>query len=158
MQRLKLSIGLVAVLVTAGLAGVALAGTPTLRTAPNGEVTDQSHTSTAESIVVNARGFAVYYLTGDRRGHPECTAANGCFSFWPPVKVASVKRLAKATGVAGKLRVWQRHGFLQVTLGGHPLYTFSGDMQRSMATGEGIHHFGGTWHVVKTAVPAQTMT
>jgi hypothetical protein len=43
--------------------------------------------------------------------------------------------------------VWKRDGFLQVTLNGLPLYTYSGDLQQRKATGEGAASFGGTWHV-----------
>jgi hypothetical protein len=74
------------------------------------------------------------------------------------VKVASARRLSKAPGINGKLGVWRRDGLLQVTLGGHPLYTFAGDSQRDAATGNGIHSFGGTWHVIKTTATGATTT
>jgi predicted lipoprotein with Yx(FWY)xxD motif len=91
--------------------------------------------------------MAVYTLSGDSARHPECTQANGCFTFWPPVKVASAKSVSRAAGVKGRLGTWRRDGFLQLTLNGHPLYTFSQDRQKDHATGEGLHTFGGTWHV-----------
>ena len=78
-----------------------------------------------------------------------------CFQFWPPVKVTSAKKLSGAHGVKGKLAVWHRNGFMQLTLGGHPLYTYAGDSKRHVATGEGIKGFNGTWHVVK-ASPAHS--
>jgi predicted lipoprotein with Yx(FWY)xxD motif len=134
----------------AALVGVALARTFTLQVAKNASVTNQSGTTKTENIVVNSRGFAVYTLTGDSKSHPKCTKANGCFSFWPPLKVSSAKALSKAPGIKGSLGVWQRNGFFQVTLAGHPLYRFAPDTQRHHATGEGVVGFGGTWHV-KTA-------
>ncbi len=136
---------------TAGLVGVALAGTLTIKVANNAMVTNRSGTTASESIVVTSQGFAVYELTGDSKSHPECTAGNGCFVFWLPVKVSSAKQLSKAAGIRGKLAVWHRDGFFQVMLGGHPLYRFRPDTQRRHATGQGIHSFGGTWHVVKVA-------
>ncbi len=143
-----------AVAVLAGLAmaavvGVALARTFTLQVAKNAKVTNQAGTTKTESIVVTSRGFAVYDLTGDSKNHPECTKANGCFSFWPPVTVSSAKKLSKAPGIRGKLGVWHRNGFFQVTLGGHPLYRFAPDSQKRHATGEGLTSFGGTWHVIR---------
>jgi len=143
---------------TAALVGVAIARTFTLQVAKNAKVTNQTGVTTRENIVVNSGGRAVYDLTGDSKKHPKCTKANGCFRFWPPVTVSSPKKLSKAPGISGKLGIWRRNGFLQVTLGGHPLYRFAPDSQRDVARGEGIHSFGGTWHVIKAAAPRQGTT
>ena len=133
------------------MAGIAIAKSFTLNVARNAPVTDMTaHTTEHESILVNAKGFAVYWLSGDSKTHPECTSGNGCFDVWPPVTAASAKSLAKASGIKGKLTTWSRDGFVQAVLGGHPLYTFAPDSKRDDATGEGIVGFGGTWHV---AVP-----
>ena len=131
----------------AALGGVALARTFTLQVATSASVTNQSGTTKTENIVVNSRGFAVYTLTGDSMSHPKCTKAKGCFTFWPPLKVSSAKALSKASGIKGRLGVWHRNGFFQVTLAGHPLYRYAPDTQRHHATGEGVVSFGGTWHV-----------
>ena len=146
-----------AALLIAALAGlgaavlvmVAGARTFTLQVAKSAKVTNTVGATTRENIVVNLRGRAVYDLSGDSRRHPECTKAKGCFQFWPPVTVSSPKKLSKAPGVLGRLRVWHRDGFFQVTLAGHPLYTFAGDSRRHVATGEGLRSFGGTWHVIR---------
>ncbi len=91
----------------------------------------------------------MYWVSGDSQSHPQCTKANGCFMFWPPVKVASKSSLSKAPGVPGKLTIWHRNGFNQVMLGGHPLYTYAVDMAKDQANGQGAKGFGGTWGVVK---------
>jgi predicted lipoprotein with Yx(FWY)xxD motif len=132
---------------TAALVGVALAKTFTLQIAGKATVAPMGGASTHTSIVVNSRGQALYYLTGDSKRHPKCTKKNGCFKFWPPVKVSSAKKLSKVRGIKGKLGVWHRNGFFQVTLDGHPLYTFALDHQKRVATGEGVHGFNGVWHV-----------
>lgn len=149
----------------AALVGVAVARTFTLQVAKGASVTNQTGTTRTENIVVNPRGLAVYALTGDSKSHPKCTRASGCFSFWPPLKVSSPAQLSKASGIIGRLGVWRRNGFLQVTLAGHPLYRYAGDSQRHHATGEGVVSFGGTWHVEKagatspsTTTPTTTMT
>ena len=129
-------------------AGIAGAKSFTLERATNAKVTNQSGITVTEPIAVNSRGFAVYWLSGDTRSHPECTASNGCFSFWPPVKVRTVRGLSKQPGIAGRLGTWRRDGFIQLTLSGHPLYTFSADKQADRAGGEGVKGFGGTWHVL----------
>jgi predicted lipoprotein with Yx(FWY)xxD motif len=137
---------------TAAVFGVAFARSFTLRVAKGASVTNQAGSTTTEAIVVNAHSFAVYELTGDSSRHPKCKRSNGCFSFWPPVTVTSTRKLSKAPGIRGRLGVWRRDGFSQVTLAGHPLYRYAGDAQRRHATGQGIHTFGGMWHVVKVMV------
>ena len=150
-RRLVAQLATAATLATLGLASAAIAGTFSLQVVKNGTVRNQSGTVRQARIVTNSRGFAVYELRGDSQRHPECTSANGCFSFWPPVTVSSAKHLTKAHGISGKLGTWRRNGFTQVTLAGHPLYRFAPDTKRGVATGEGVRAFGGTWHVVRAA-------
>ena len=143
----------------AALVGVALARTFTLNVAKNATVTNtNTGKSTKANIVVNGRGFAIYDLTGDSQRHPECTKGNGCFQFWPPITVSSPHKLSKAPGISGKLGTWHRNGFLQVTLGGHPLYRYAGDTRAHHATGEALRSFGGTWHVIRTATSKSSTT
>lgn len=130
------------------VAGIAGAKSFTLNLAKSAKVTNQSGTTRHEKIAVTPRGFAVYRLSGDSAAHPKCTSTNGCFSFWPPVKVKSAHGLSEAPGIKGKLGIWRRDGFMQLTLAGHPLYRFSVDKRPHAAAGEGVHGFGGVWHVV----------
>jgi predicted lipoprotein with Yx(FWY)xxD motif len=139
------------ILLLAGMAGFSVALVAGIAGAKSFTLGLAKHASVGashESIVVNGRGFAVYKLSGDSARHPKCTASNQCFTFWPPVKVKSAKGLSKAPGIKGTLGTWRRGGFLQLTLGGHPLYTYSGDSRRHSASGNGIKTFGGTWHVI----------
>jgi predicted lipoprotein with Yx(FWY)xxD motif len=142
---------LVAGVGAAVIVSVALARTFTLNIAKDASVTNATtNATTHENIVANSAGLAVYTLSGDSKTHPECTKANGCFTFWPPVRVASAGKLSKAAGIKGSLGTWRRNGFIQVTLNGHPLYTFKPDRAHH-ATGEDVTHFGGTWHVIRTS-------
>jgi predicted lipoprotein with Yx(FWY)xxD motif len=149
MRRQLIKLLLAAGVGGAVLAGVALAKSYTLKIAHNGKVTNQHGATTHEPIVVSSRGFAVYTLSGDSKRHPECTKANRCFSFWPPVTVTAAGKPSAQPGIRGKLGIWRRDGFRQVTLGGHPLNTFAPDKHKDWATGEGIVSFGGTWHAVR---------
>ena len=55
----------------------------------------------------------------------ECKSAQ-CLSAWPAVRSKSMKpTLGK--GVKGKVAIWHHNGMNQVTLNGHPLYTYSAD-------------------------------
>ena len=132
-----------AVLAMAALAGIVLASPPaTLGTAKNATI--------SKTIAVDSRGRTVYELRPETIHHLLCSKATGCFQSWPPVKVASARtKLTVAHGVKGKLGILHRNGIFQVTLGGRPLYRFAGDAsKKGMANGQGIHSFGGTWHVV----------
>jgi predicted lipoprotein with Yx(FWY)xxD motif len=100
-----------------------------------------------EPVAVSGRGVTVYELAPESAHHLVCTSA-ACLSVWPPVKASG--RVTKAPGVAGRLGTVRRRGFTQVTLNGHPLYTFTEDSgRRGEAEGEGINNFGGVWHVFK---------
>jgi predicted lipoprotein with Yx(FWY)xxD motif len=100
-----------------------------------------------ERVAVNSRGVTVYELAPESARHLVCTSA-ACLSVWPPVKAAG--QLTKAAGVTGTLGTVKRKGFSQVTLNGHPLYTFTEDGgRRGKAEGEGINNFGGVWHVFR---------
>jgi predicted lipoprotein with Yx(FWY)xxD motif len=71
-----------------------------------------------------------------------------CRMFWPPVTVASAKsKVTAGPGVKGKLGIAHRGKIFQVTLNGHPLYTFSQDKTKGKAVGDGVVAFKGTWHV-----------
>lgn len=144
-----LSIALVAGAAAAvTVAGAAAAGTPTLQIARNAAVTDTAGKTTQRTIVANARGRAVYLLSGDSRSHPKCTKANGCWGFWPPVTAPAHGAATTAAGIHGTLTRWRHDGLTQLVLAGHPLYTFSRDTKRDTATGEGLVGFHGTWHVM----------
>jgi predicted lipoprotein with Yx(FWY)xxD motif len=101
-----------------------------------------------ELIVVTGRGGSVYWLGGETTRHLLCTSA-ACLKFWPPVTVAAGAK-PKGVGFSGRLGTIRRRGFTQVTLNGHPVYTFLQDGgKRGVATGDGVVAFGGTWHVFK---------
>ncbi len=144
-------------LATAALVSVAAAKTFTLEVAKGAQVM-QNGAMSSENIAVNSRGRAAYTLSGDTKSHPKCTKANGCFTFWNPLTVAARKKPSKAPGIRGRLATWHRGGVHQVTLNGHPLYTFVADKSRDIANGNGIVSFGGTWHVVKTSRSSSSPT
>ncbi|MFZ0041657.1 MAG: hypothetical protein WAK93_10140 [Solirubrobacteraceae bacterium] len=111
-----------------------------------------------EPIAVSSKGVAVYELSPETTHHFLCTKANDCFALWPPVKVKSAK-VVKASGVKGHLGTVHRDGFIQLTLNGHPLYTFVEDGGRKGgAMGDGLHSFKGTWHVFAEGTPSAPPT
>lgn len=155
-QRRRGSVAMLIVvgcLTIAAVTGLALARTrPTLATAKNSTI--------AKTIIVDSHGLTVYELSPETTHHLLCTKAKGCFTFWPPVTVPSAKtKLTAASDVKGKLGILHRNGFFQLTLGGRPLYHFAGDDSKTgNANGQGLHSFGGSWHVVAASSPQPTTT
>ena len=100
-----------------------------------------------KKIVVDSKGRTVYILTGESKSKLLCTSSD-CLAAWPLVTVKSKKtKLAKGSGVSGKLTLLKRGKKYQVLLGGKPLYLYAGD-SKGKASGEGIKSFGGTWLAV----------
>ena len=100
-----------------------------------------------ESVAITGRGVTVYELAPESTRHLVCTST-ACLTVWPPVRASGT--ITKASGVRGRLGTVKRKGFDQVTLNGHPLYTFTEDGgRRGKAEGEGVNNFGGVWHVLR---------
>ncbi len=102
--------------------------------------------TTKQSVLVNSAGRAVYLLTGDSSAHPKCKSAS-CLGYWPAV-TSSAKKPVVGKGVTGKVAIWRHGGIDQVTINGHPLYTYLADSSAGEASGEGLSSFGGTWEVL----------
>jgi len=112
-------------------------------------VTSASNSKLGEQIVADAQGRTLYVLSPETTHHLLCKSSK-CLALWPPLTVRSSKTALKAgSGVHGRLATFRRsNGMLQVTLSGQPLYRYAGDRAKGDANGQGIHAFGGTWHVL----------
>ncbi|HEX3874971.1 MAG TPA: hypothetical protein VHW26_12540 [Solirubrobacteraceae bacterium] len=108
-------------------------------------------------IAVDQRGRTLYTLSPETTDHLLCVSRR-CLAAWPPATVGSAHaRLTRGSGVAGHLGIIRRvGGAYQLTLRGRPLYRFTGDRAKGQADGDGIHGFGGTWHVVSATGAAIT--
>ncbi len=136
---------LAAALAITAMSAVAIAATST--TLSTGKATVKEK---AKTVVVDTQGLTLYTLSGESIKHLKCVTT-ACFKAWPPDKVSATAKPTKPAGVSGTIgRLHRIKGkFYQVTLNGHPLYTFIGDGgKKGLAEGEGITAFGGTWHVV----------
>jgi predicted lipoprotein with Yx(FWY)xxD motif len=143
-------VALVTVAAIAMFAAMALASssaTPTVGSASNVKF--------SEKIVVNEQGRTLYVLSPETTRHLLCKSSE-CLKFWPPLTVPSSKtKLTAGPGVHGHLGIVRRgNGTFQVTLGGLPLYRFSGDHAKGEASGESVHSFGGTWHAISATTNA----
>ncbi len=94
-------------------------------------------------VLANDRGEVLYAYADDTPTTSACNA-DWCLVDWPPLqslgaptKPPSISALVAVISGAG--------GTTQVTLGGHPLYTFAGDLHPGDTRGEDI---GGDWFLI----------
>lgn len=124
--------------------GAAPGPTPTA----NGDAVSAQTTSLG-SILVDGRVRTVYEFANDTSSSSTCTGA--CASIWLPVK-APASLPASEPGVSGKLGTTTRSdGTRQLTVAGHPVYTFSGDSAPGQTNGQNQVLNGGLWTVVSPA-------
>lgn len=103
-------------------------------------------------VLATAGGRVVYLLTSDTSDTTTCTG--GCLKTWPPVTVSGTPRAAGVAAAMGSLS--RRDGTKQLTIAGHPAYTYAGDTSPGQTNGEGITSFGGTWWALSPAGTAVT--
>lgn len=135
---------------TAGAAGVTLA---------------VKQDPTLGAFVTGKDGLSLYVFANDSAGTSTC--ADTCAGTWPPLTVASASDATAGSGVTGAIATITRaDGTLQVTLGGAPLYYYSGDTAAGQTMGQGLFN---KWYVASptgtavkgaaagTAAPAATV-
>ncbi len=93
-------------------------------------------------MLVDAQGHTLYVFETDTNGTSSCYGQ--CASMWPALMTDGSP--TAGTGVMGGTlgTAARTDGSTQVTIDGHPLYTFSGDSAAGDTKGEGI---GGVWFV-----------
>lgn len=94
-------------------------------------------------VVADDSGQVLYAYTDDSPTASACNA-DWCLVDWPPLQ--SPGSPTAVPGITAPLAVIRgAGGTSQVTLGGHPLYTFAGDLRPGDSRGEGI---GSDWYLV----------
>jgi predicted lipoprotein with Yx(FWY)xxD motif len=109
-------------------------------------ITLKSETATGMSTNVLAapNGRTLYRLKPETAHHVLC--GKDCLVFWPALTVQSKTTKVKLPdGIKGKIGYLKRGKRFQVTLGGKPVYTYSGDSAAHQVNGQNIKTFGGTW-------------
>jgi len=120
-----------------------LSGTPT---------TDSSLTLTLQPspvgpILATGGGDTLYDFVPDTPTHSACVS-NVCIFQWPPLVTNGPVRIGKgvARSLVGTLR--RTDGSSQLSYGGHPLYTYNGDVAPVVVMGQAINQDGGLWYVL----------
>jgi predicted lipoprotein with Yx(FWY)xxD motif len=158
-RRLMILVAAAAVALTATACGNGTSGGTSGGTAPTATSAGTSaaapadavtaHTSALGMILVDGKGMTVYHFANDTGTTSTCTAS--CASFWPAVP-APDPLPAALPGVTGALGSTTRSdGPKQLTVAGHPVYTFRGDSAPGQTNGQGMVLNGGLWTVVSPA-------
>lgn len=104
-------------------------------------------------VLVDAHGRTIYYFAADHGSTSECNGA--CATNWPPVPAPS--SMTSPSGVSDTLGSTTRSdGMHQLTVDGHPVYTFVGDSAPGQANGQGKVLNGGLWTVISPSGAAIT--
>jgi predicted lipoprotein with Yx(FWY)xxD motif len=104
-------------------------------------------TTSLGPVLVDSKGFTVYMLTADTKGHSTCSAQ--CLQYWPLVPAPAGAGIPPVQGVSAALATTKAtSGASMVTAGGWPLYTFVKDTAPGQVAGQGVKTFGGTWYAV----------
>jgi predicted lipoprotein with Yx(FWY)xxD motif len=148
MNRTRLSIPLVAVIVAAAIAAIVATTGSSAKKAPS--VAANSALSVRQTpfgaTLTDANGRTLYLFAADKSNVSTLSAAGR--AFWPPFTAATTP---SATGgaLAGKIgAVTSATGAGQVTYNGHPLYYFVGDHNPGQTTGQALNQFGARWYVL----------
>jgi predicted lipoprotein with Yx(FWY)xxD motif len=157
MNRTRLSLPIVAVIVAAAIAViVSAAGGSTKKAQPT--VAANSALSVAQTSVgkalADANGRTLYLFAGDKPNVSTLSAAGQVY--WPPF-TSTTTPLATGGAVAGEIgAVTGPSSTRQLTYNGHPLYYFVGDHKPGQAAGQGLNQFGARWYALSTAGAAIT--
>jgi predicted lipoprotein with Yx(FWY)xxD motif len=99
-----------------------------------------------QADVVTVNGWTAYRFEKDGSNPPQATCYHACAEMWPPavtdgtsIKVSGINRSLVGTVV-------RKDGYVQVTLGGWPLYRFKGDKARGQTKGHGV---AGDWSTIR---------
>jgi predicted lipoprotein with Yx(FWY)xxD motif len=139
-------------LALAACSSSASSGSPAAATAPAASATGAAVSTQATSlgvILVDGQGRTVYEFANDTNGVSACNGA--CAANWPPVAAPSPLPTS-LPGVTGQLgSITRQDGTSQLTVAGHPLYTFAGDSAAGQTNGQGKTLDGGLWTVSSAA-------
>src|SRR5215467_4458050 len=147
-NRYQVRLLAVALLAVLGLVAAGCGGGSSASSAPQGGVAGAQHSTSSVAVktrkisglgvvLVNTKGRTLYVFMKDAHRHVTCTKANGCQSFWPPLKWKSAAKPTAGGTAKSKLVAWDKDpgGGKVVTYNHRPLYTYSGDSAAGQSKG-----------------------
>ncbi len=99
------------------------------------------------AILVDSHGLTLYDFHKDKGTKSACYGS--CAKIWPPLTSGGAPQAAGGAQQSLLGTSPRSDGTTQVTYGGHPLYSYVGDMRPGEATGNGLTEFGGSWHALR---------
>jgi len=121
------------------------------QTSTGGAVTIETHSGPMGTYLTDGQGRSLYMFASDTSSKSSCTGQ--CLTSWP-----ALTGTATASGAANASLLGTLSGTGQVTYGGHPLYTYSGDKSAGDTTGQGIDNFGAKWWLLTPSGQQLTAT
>jgi predicted lipoprotein with Yx(FWY)xxD motif len=162
-RRLSLLLAAGALLTACSAVGTAPATTPTATSdTGSGALAIGSTSGTLGTYLTGAEGRTLYVFTKDSPNASTCSGT--CAQTWPALTVGNGQAPQAGSGVTGMLGTFARtDGTTQVTVGGMPLYYYSGDSKAGDTNGQGKL---GVWFVapasgqlnVPSSAPSTTPT
>jgi predicted lipoprotein with Yx(FWY)xxD motif len=110
--------------------------------ATTGTVTIKTASTKIGTVLVDSKGFTVYWFAKDTPTMSNCTGT--CTSYWPPV-IGTPKAAAGTSLPHGFGTITRSNGQKQATYDGHPLYTYVSDTSPGATGGNGLNLSGGLW-------------
>ena len=102
--------------------------------------------------LADGNGRALYAFTADSAAKDDAVAKSACTGacavVWPPATIKNMPTAGKNIESSELKTIARADGIKQLTYDGQPLYLFSHDKNGAAPKGQGIQHFGGTWHLV----------
>jgi predicted lipoprotein with Yx(FWY)xxD motif len=98
------------------------------------------------TVLTDSAGKTLYRFALDTPGKSACTGT--CLQYWPIV-VAPATLPSSVEGVTAALgSITRADGTKQLTVTGYPMYTYVGDKDPGMTSGQGLNLSGGLWWAV----------
>jgi len=120
---------------------------PVAATPQVGTILTANSTAKLGTVVVDGQGYTLYRFDKDSAKPPTSNCAGECAQQWPPV-LATPGTPLTVEGVEQEAvgTINRSDGTIQLTLGGWPVYRFSGDPQPGATSGQG--NGDGEWAAV----------
>lgn len=156
MNRARLSLPIVALVITGAIVAIVLTTGSSARKAPavpaNSAIS--VHQTSLGRTLTDASGRTLYLFAADKPNLSTLSAAGR--AFWPPF-TSPITPSVTGGALAGKIgTVTGATGAGQVTYNGHPLYYFVGDHNPGQTSGQALNQFGARWYALSPSGAAVT--
>jgi predicted lipoprotein with Yx(FWY)xxD motif len=114
-------------------------------------VVSVSNNPKLSKILVDSKGFTLYYFEKDKKGGKTSSCSGACASVWPPLTTSGTPKAQKGASASKLGTIKRSDGSTQVTYNGWPLYTYQGDSKPGDANGNDFTQFGAQWYALTPA-------